>query len=173
MRQLLLLIVFLSASQAVAEPSYKPPDLRVILNSYNSKALKYDIPPLLFRSLCGVESEDRPEVEGDDGMSLGLCQIKLESARLVGFTGTRNQLKQVDINTEYSARYLSRICHDTFGNWVQAITCYNGGPGFVSPHMTRILQYSKSSYTVKVYYRWQYAEMSKIVKNSKVEVAHR
>lgn len=95
----------------------------------NIIAAAYGIPKNLLPGVCYVESKLKPEAiayHDGEGHSLGLCQIKLNTARLMGFKGTEEQLMDPKTNGEYAARYLHWQMK-RYGNWTQAIIAYNSG----------------------------------------------
>lgn len=88
------------------------------------------LPKDLLSSLCYVESKhDINAINPDDGnsSSLGICQIKLSTARNLGFKGTETQLKNPRVNIFYAGKYLSNQLHRYRGDFSQAISAYNAG----------------------------------------------
>lgn len=68
-------------------------------------------------------------VHHDDGNgdSLGICQVKLSTARVLGFKGTQNQLKNPKTNINYAAKYLSKQLTRYQDNSPMAVAAYNSG----------------------------------------------
>lgn len=94
----------------------------------NNKAL--NLPNGLLESICFVESGHNIEaLSPQDGgsPSLGICQVKLASAKAVGFKGTAKQLMQPEINIHYAAKILSYQLTRYDFNYPRAITAYNKG----------------------------------------------
>lgn len=90
----------------------------------------FDLPKGLQSALCFVESTHRAHVVNkDDGKSssIGLCQIKLATARMMGFKGTAEQLKDPKINAYYSAKYLRWQLDRYDWHLDKAIAAYNSG----------------------------------------------
>lgn len=90
----------------------------------------YHLPPGLLSALCHVESTHRINaVHHDDGRSdsLGVCQIKLETAKWLGFKGTREQLMKPEVNIKYAAIYLNRQLVRYSGDTPKAVASYNTG----------------------------------------------
>ena len=63
----------------------------------------------LLRAICWVESRHNPKafrLEDGGTPSIGICQIKLGTARFMGFKGTMSQLQQPHTNVKFAAKYL-------------------------------------------------------------------
>lgn len=87
------------------------------------------VPYKLLSSLCWVESRHLPRsVNAKDGISAsyGLCQIKLETAKWMGYTGTKEELLNPIVNANWAAKYL-RKQYNKYGDWRRAISAYNAG----------------------------------------------
>src|ERR1700692_3723359 len=70
---------------------------------------QFNLPDGLLSSLCYVESGHNIEavhLADGNGNSIGACQIKLKTARFMGFRGTEKQLMRPDVNIYYAAWYL-------------------------------------------------------------------
>jgi soluble lytic murein transglycosylase-like protein len=92
-------------------------------------AAKAGIELRLLKALCMVESNLNPKaVHKDDGASdsIGLCQLKLETAKLVGYRGKAAGLLVGHINAYYAALYLRRQIV-RYQNVVKGISAYNMG----------------------------------------------
>lgn len=90
----------------------------------------FNLPPGLMSAVCFAESTHRPSaVNVHDGgsKSLGLCQLKLATARLVGFTGTEKDLLDPGLNIYYSGKYLKRQLSRYGGDIPKAVSAYNAG----------------------------------------------
>lgn len=88
------------------------------------------LPQGLLSAMCWAESGHRPSaVHHDDGNgdSLGICQIKIATAKLMGFTGTRDQLMDPMVNIKYAAKYLRKQLKRYSGNSPMAVSAYNAG----------------------------------------------
>ena len=109
----------------------------------------YGTPPGLLEALCYVESKHNINaIHHDDGGadSLGICQIKLATARDMGFRGTAKQLMNPSMNIKYAAKYLSRQIKRYNDNTVRGVIAYNLG------HAGRL---TTSKYQRKVYKQWR------------------
>lgn len=102
------------------------------------------LPAGLLGAICTVESGMNPNaVHKNDGKgdSLGLCQIKLSTARLVGFKGTKKQLMNAKVNAFYAAKYLKKQIKRYHGDFAKAVTAYNQGTTYSnggSIYMTKV-----------------------------------
>lgn len=69
------------------------------------------VDPALISSVCYVESGHRPNAinHADNGSpSYGVCQIKLATARMLGFIGKPSDLMRPETNILYAAKYLRK-----------------------------------------------------------------
>ena len=91
----------------------------------------YSLPPKLLSALCYVESGHKvTAINVNDGGadSLGVCQIKLTTAKLVGYKGTAKELhKSPFLNISFAGKYLKKQLTRYNGDIVQAIAAYNAG----------------------------------------------
>jgi soluble lytic murein transglycosylase-like protein len=137
MKTALLLIIALS-STSVASSSGNVPSISDALN----------LPPKLLNAVCLVESGgDSTKVHRHDGTSdsLGLCQVKLSTARFMGFRGTKRQLMDARTNEIYAARYLKYQANRYHHNYAKALTAYNQGSCYSE---------GNSVYAAKVFNAW-------------------
>ncbi len=84
----------------------------------------------LLSAICYVESSHNPAaINHDDGKgdSIGYCQVKLKTARWMGYQGEAKGLLNPSVNKKYAARYLRKQLHRYHGNQLQAISAYNCG----------------------------------------------
>src|SRR5688500_6438555 len=101
-----------------------------MLGVFHLSAEIVGIPASLLIALCSVESDFRDVVNKYDGgsPSIGVCQIKLTTAKDVGFAGTADQLlKDRLVNTLYAGKYLKRQIDRYDGDVCSAISAYNTG----------------------------------------------
>lgn len=92
-------------------------------------ALIVGIDPELLSAVCYVESGHKVDayVHNDGGSpSYGQCQIKMGTAKDMGFRGTKTQLMSPGINALYAAKYL-RYQYKRFGSWSSAVISFNAG----------------------------------------------
>lgn len=106
----------------------------------------YGLPPGLLSAVCYVESKHQPQYyinyNDGDGHSLGECQVKLETAKMMGYRWkvapgqseeeaemiAANRLRDnVKLNTKYAAKYLKYQLDRYKGDIPKAIAAYNAG----------------------------------------------
>ncbi len=80
----------------------------------------------LAHAVIFVESNYRPDVTGSAG-EIGLMQIKLATARDMGFTGTRKELYDPATNLRYGLKYLAGAKERGGGTLCGTILKYNAG----------------------------------------------
>lgn len=91
----------------------------------------YRLPYRLVLAVCTVESSLNPRAinanDGDGTPSLGLCQVKLATARWLGFGVEEKDLLDPDLNAMIAARYLAKQRKRYRGNLRKTISSYNAG----------------------------------------------
>lgn len=110
-------------------------------------SIQFNLPNGLLSSLCFVETRHIASVVHiDDGSShsYGVCQVKLETAKYLGFKGTVEQLMNPKINIYYAAKYLQKQIL-RYNDINKGIVAYNRGN---SNKLTR------SIYSDKVNKQW-------------------
>jgi soluble lytic murein transglycosylase-like protein len=70
------------------------------------ESLAYGLPPALVDAVMAVESRYNSAVIGMDG-EIGLMQVMLPTARMLGFTGTEAELAVPSTNIHYGVKYLA------------------------------------------------------------------
>src|ERR1019366_248284 len=116
---------------------------------FTTIGVKYAIPSNLLSSLCYVESRHNiSAIHHDDGdmNSVGVCQVKLKTARDFGFKGTEKQLMNPKTNITYAAKYLSHQLKRYHGQVNKAVIAYNQG------HAGNL---ETTKYQIKVFNQWQ------------------
>lgn len=101
-----------------------------IASLFLSTTLTFHLPSNLLSSLCFVESAHKPNaIHKDDGNSnsLGICQIKLATAKDLGFKGTEQELMNPKTNIHYAGKYLKHQIIRYKGSTIKAIIAYNRG----------------------------------------------
>lgn len=100
------------------------------LNSlYKESAKKHEVPLLLAKAIGIKESSNKPKaVNPYDGgsPSWGIMQLKLNTARGLGFSGTVKELRDPKINIDLGCKNLKKH-YDNCGTWEKAIVAYNVG----------------------------------------------
>ncbi len=101
--------------------------------------------------MCYVESSHRIAVihhNDGDGHSLGICQIKLKTAKWLGFKGTEKELMNPKVNIYYAGKYLKHQIR-RYKSIEKGVIAYNFGHAGVL---------TTSKYQVKVYAIWRQDE---------------
>jgi len=109
---------------------------------------QFALPAGLLSSLCYVESSHKINaIHKDDGRgnSVGVCQIKIETAQWLGFSGTEVQLMDPAVNIYYSAKYLA-YQRNRYHSIEKAVIAYNIG------HAGDL---TSTKYSVKVFKQWR------------------
>ncbi len=114
----------------------------------------YNLPPGLLSALCYVESgHDVRALHLDDNgsPSIGVCQVKLSTARLLGFKGSESDLRDPKLNVRVAGQYLSYQLLRYNRNVHKAVSAYNAGTWTVNAQgHTRNVKYVN-----KVLRRWE------------------
>lgn len=102
------------------------------------------VPLQLLVAICTVESGLHATVINQydgDSPSYGLCQVKHNTAKQVGFKGNVNRLLKADVNASVAAKYLKHQLIRYKGNWKKAISAYNRGTAHPSnrKYVNRVL----------------------------------
>lgn len=111
------------------------------------------LPPNLLNSICYVESRhDISAIHLNDGIghSVGICQIKLTSAQLVGFKGTEQQLMDPKINIWFAGKLLKHQLK-RYNSIEKAVIAYNMG------HASQL---TTSKYQARVFREWRQHDSS-------------
>src|SRR5947208_6608949 len=84
------------------------------------------VPEALVHRVIIRESRYRPGVVGRGG-AIGLMQIKLATARGLGYTGTAEGLRDPNTNLTYGVKYLAGAYRAANGDHQRAVRYYAGG----------------------------------------------
>jgi soluble lytic murein transglycosylase-like protein len=84
------------------------------------------VPEALVHRVIMRESRYQPHLIGQGG-TIGLMQIKLATARGVGYTGDAAGLRDPETNLTYAVRYLAGAYRAANGDHARAIRYYAGG----------------------------------------------
>ncbi|WP_094505148.1 lytic transglycosylase domain-containing protein [Brucella thiophenivorans] len=96
-----------------------------IINSY---AATYGVPSALAHAVVRHESNFQPDVRGAAG-EIGLMQIKLSTARGLGYSGSAKGLYEPSTNIQYGMKYLAQAQKLGGGSTCGTILKYNAGHG--------------------------------------------
>lgn len=100
--------------------------------------------PKLLYAVCLAESSGNIKAyvhQDGTSPSIGLCQVKLGTAKGLGFTGTAEQLMQPGTNAHYAAKYLVKKLN-RYKNIPMAISAYNAGRAvdFNADYVERVMK---------------------------------
>lgn len=151
-----LLTILLSPSLAfsVTPRGYKKPPKKV-LELIHQKAVSYKIDAIILESLIRWESSFDEKAKGKDtkprkgvpaveNYSLGLGQIKLSTAKGLGYVATEKELYYPYVNIEYTAKYLRKLMEE-YGQYEKALSAYNAGHLTTAnqKYVKRIMDYAR------------------------------
>jgi soluble lytic murein transglycosylase-like protein len=94
----------------------------------SSYAAQHGISEALAHAVVTVESNFRPNVTGAAG-EIGLMQLKLSTARMMGYSGSAKALYDPETNIKYGMKYLGKAQELGDGSTCQTILRYNAGHG--------------------------------------------
>lgn len=122
-----LLVVAASASAVSAKtPRVSGVDANGNLNAMIARhAAANNVPEDLVRRVIKRESGGNPRVVSKG--NFGLMQIKLGTARALGYRGSAAGLLDADINMTYAVKYLAGAYHAADGNANRAVHYYAAG----------------------------------------------
>ena len=92
------------------------------------ESLAFGLPPALVDAVMAVESRYNSSAIGMDG-EVGLMQVMLPTARMLGFTGTPTELATPEVNVHYGAQYLAGAWRRAGGDLCTATMKYRAGHG--------------------------------------------
>ncbi|BCP54441.1 hypothetical protein K32_30580 [Kaistia sp. 32K] len=87
-----------------------------------------NVPLSLAHAVVTVESNYKPNMTGNAG-EIGLMQVKLQTARGMGYKGSAKGLYDPDTNIRYGMMYLGQARKLAGGDLCGTILKYNGGHG--------------------------------------------
>jgi soluble lytic murein transglycosylase-like protein len=105
---------------AAAAPSGSIPGM------VTAAAQRQGVSPALAHAVVKVESRYQPRATGKGGY-IGLMQLSYQTARGMGFRGSRQALYEPSANLQYGMRYLAEAVRKAGGNTCAAVSKYQGG----------------------------------------------
>jgi soluble lytic murein transglycosylase-like protein len=91
-------------------------------------AVKNGLAPEIADAVATVESDYRPSAVGDVG-EIGLMQVLPSTARMLGFTGTNQELADPATNIRYGVQYLTGAWKLAGGDVCTTVMKYRAGHG--------------------------------------------
>ena len=116
------------------------PEYSGLINIY---ARQHGVPSNLAHAVVHVESNFNPKARGRAG-EVGLMQIKLATARQMGYRGSRKDLYDPETNIKYGMKYLGKAHELSGGKTCGTILRYNAG------HAAKRMNKISSRYCTKV-----------------------
>lgn len=103
----------------------------------------------LLLAICTHESGLKNVIAPHDGgsASFGICQMKLQTAQILGFKGSEKDLMKPETNAKFAALYLKYQLDRYNNEWMKAVAAYNSGTYNESvkvPECPRNLKYIKN-----------------------------
>ena len=122
----LLTLACLAAMAALAAPQ----TARAQRADYNELVARHaqanGLPEALVHRVIVRESRYQPHLVGRGG-TIGLMQIKLATARSLGYTGSAEGLRDPDTNLTYAVKYLAGAYRAANGDHARAVHYYASG----------------------------------------------
>ena len=119
-----------AAITAIAALSFSPPAEAQSRAQYEalvaSHAMANNVPEALVHRVIVRESKYHPALVGRGG-TIGLMQIKLATARGLGYTGTAEGLRDPETNLTYGVKYLAGAYRAANSNHNRAVHYYASG----------------------------------------------
>lgn len=123
--------------------------MTTLITLLTTVSAQFGLPHGLLDSVCFVESGRNPAAihyHDGDGDSIGLCQIKLKTARWMGYRGTEKKLFTPEVNAKYAAKYLQYQIIRYRGSTTKAVIAYNRG---------NAKELTSTAYSIKVHKQWR------------------
>ncbi|MDE2444748.1 MAG: transglycosylase SLT domain-containing protein [Alphaproteobacteria bacterium] len=93
-----------------------------------AQAPRYGVPTWFALRIAKIESGFNPRVTGGAG-EIGVYQLKCQTARGIGYSGSCAGLYNPATNVQYGLKYLSMAVRSSHGNLKLAASKHNGGLG--------------------------------------------
>ena len=116
------LIIILSLFAADAASAQRAEYMELVTRHASANG----VPVALVHRVIMRESRYNASAVGRGG-AIGLMQIKLATARGLGYTGTAEGLRDPDTNLTYAVRYLAGAYRAANGDHTRAVAYYAGG----------------------------------------------
>lgn len=117
------------APQAPSAKPDSPTSLKAMVRGLvEREARKTGLPADIAEAVVHVESNYDPTVIGRVG-EIGLMQVRPETAAMLGFRGTNEELAKPEVNVHYGVIYLSKAWRLANGDLCRALMKYRAGHG--------------------------------------------
>ena len=94
----------------------------------------FGVPGVLLLAICTNESNLKNVTTPNDHGSptYGICQIKSDTAKSLGYKGGTEGLMSPTVNARYAALYLKKQLGRYDGDWCMSVAAYNAGSFYES-----------------------------------------
>ncbi|MEO6839922.1 MAG: transglycosylase SLT domain-containing protein [Bradyrhizobium sp.] len=117
------------ASASAASPSDQTVLFKAVVRALVEKEVQHTgLPADIADAVVHVESNYDPATIGGVG-EIGLMQIRPETAAMLGFRGSNDELARPEINIHYGVMYLSKAWRLADGDLCRALMKYRAGHG--------------------------------------------
>jgi hypothetical protein len=117
-----------SAAPQSAKPEAPTPFKAKVDALVEQEARKTGLPADVAEAVVHVESNYDPSVVGRVG-EIGLMQVRPETAAMLGFRGSNEELARPEVNVHYGVIYLSKAWRLANGDLCRALMKYRAGHG--------------------------------------------
>ena len=113
------------------------------------------VQPSILAPVCHWESGGKEEIvlRPKTGDGVGMCQVRLSTARWLGYRGTKKGLLDPKINASYAAQYL-RMQLDKYETTQEALAAYNAGTVNRKGGVIRNIRYVRNVLSFRPRYLW-------------------
>jgi soluble lytic murein transglycosylase-like protein len=125
------LMIALAAAMVLAAPRMSLAQRAQYDALVSTHAMANGVPEALVHRVIVRESRYQPQLIGRGG-TIGLMQIKLATARGLGYTGTAEGLRDPNTNLTYAVKYLAGAYRAANGDQRRAVAYYAGGYYYVA-----------------------------------------
>jgi soluble lytic murein transglycosylase-like protein len=125
------LMIALAAAMVLAAPQMARAQHAEYDALVSTHAMANGVPEALVHRVIVRESRYRPQLVGRGG-AIGLMQIKLATARGLGYTGTAEGLRDPNTNLTYAVKYLAGAYRAANGDHSRAVAYYASGYYYVA-----------------------------------------
>ena len=121
-----LSIAWIAAAAALLSPTAASAQRAQYETLVATHAQANGVPEALVHRVIVRESRYQPGLVGRGG-TIGMMQIKLATARGLGYTGTAEGLRDPNTNLTYAVKYLAGAYRAANGDYNRAVAYYAGG----------------------------------------------
>lgn len=127
--------------------------MEAIISIFLHVSVALSLPPDLLKSICYVESKHKTgAIHYNDGTghSMGICQIKYQTAKTLGYKGPQYRLMEPKTNIYWAGKYLAKQLKRYDGDIAKAVAAYNAGTYRENPNGATL----NRKYVAKVFNVW-------------------